>query len=77
MSPDGATAAVGGWTGASDQPIYLFDRATGNLTRSIDGLPNVVHHLSYSPDGRFLAAALVLLGHKIDRSIRCPKLVVS
>lgn len=58
ISPDGATVAVGGWTRASADSIYLFDRASGTLTRDIAGLPNVVNHLSYSRDGSFLAAAL-------------------
>ena len=38
--------------------IYLFDRASGALLRRLPGLPNVVHHLAFSPDGRRLAAAL-------------------
>ena len=35
-----------------------FDRASGKLLRRIPGLPNVIGHLSFSPDGRYLAAAL-------------------
>lgn len=61
MSPDGAVVAVGGWTGWDwDQQasIYLFDRSSGALQRRIAGLPNVVFHLAYSPDGRWLAASL-------------------
>lgn len=61
ISPDGDTVAVGGWTGYewnTKHSIYLFDRASGKLTRRIDGLPNVILHLAYSPDGRYLAAAL-------------------
>ena len=38
--------------------IYLFDRASGRLLRRIAGLPNVISHLAYSPDGRWLAASL-------------------
>jgi WD40 repeat protein len=61
MSPDGALIAVGGWTGPDPGPmsIYLFDRATGAMVRPpIDGLPNVVSHLTFSPDGTRVAATL-------------------
>lgn len=67
MSPDGGTVAVGGWTqfnagretiAADGFDIYLFDRASGRLLRRISGLPNVVLHLAWSPDGRWLAASL-------------------
>ena len=61
MSPDGKVVAVAGWTGwdwTQESSIYLFDRASIRLLRRIQGLPNVVHCLSYSPDGRWLAASL-------------------
>jgi WD40 repeat protein len=62
ISPDGGTVAVGGYTGKTDVPgtqnIYLFDRASGQLQRRITRLPNGISHLAYSPDGRYLAAAL-------------------
>jgi WD40 repeat protein len=59
ISPDGKTIACGGWTGyESDNSIYLFDRETGKIKQTITGLPNVILHLSYSKDGRFLAATL-------------------
>lgn len=60
MSPTGETVAVGGWTGWDwDQPaIYLFERESGRLSQRLGGLPNVILHLSYSPDGRWLAATL-------------------
>jgi WD40 repeat protein len=62
ISPDGRTVAVGGWTSPTglDTNIYLFDRESGRLMRRIPGLPNVVFHLGYSPDGRWLAATLGL-----------------
>ena len=53
--------AVGGWTGYDwdrSCSIYLFDRRTGALKERISGLPDVVLHLAYSGDGRYLAAAL-------------------
>jgi WD40 repeat protein len=61
LSPDGQEVAVGGFTGrgySGNWHIYFFDRATGQLTRAIAGLPNVINHLAYSRDGQFLAAAL-------------------
>ncbi len=60
LSPDGGTIAVGGQTSPTgfDKNIYLFDQASGALLRRLPGLPNVVHHLAFSPDGRRLAAAL-------------------
>ncbi|MDI9570597.1 MAG: caspase family protein [Pseudomonadota bacterium] len=60
ISPDGQTVACGGWTGKWEEndTIYLFHRPTGELTRRITGLPNCILHLSFSPDGRYLAAAL-------------------
>src|SRR5262245_9889472 len=61
LSPDGAVVAVGGWTGwdwDKETTIYLFDRASGRLLRRLSGLPNVVNHLAFSPNGRWLAASL-------------------
>jgi WD40 repeat protein len=61
ISPDGSTIAVGGWTGYEWEKtycIYLFDRKSGRLIRRLGGLPNVVSHLVYAPDGRYLAATL-------------------
>ncbi|NBB70790.1 MAG: hypothetical protein GVY33_10790, partial [Alphaproteobacteria bacterium] len=69
ISPDGALIAVGGWMRdppASEQ-IYLFDRVSGALIHSVEGSPEVVNHLAFSPtgDGRFLAAALGTGGLRI------------
>ncbi|TAN53867.1 MAG: hypothetical protein EPN21_00190 [Methylococcaceae bacterium] len=61
LSPDGSTVALGGWTGYGwdgTNSIYLFDRADGRLVRRLAGLPNVIHDLAFSRDGRYLAAAL-------------------
>src|ERR1700730_330083 len=62
ISPDGALIAAGGWTRWTEadpqEQIYLLDRATGALRQRIEGLPTVVDHLAFSPDGAHLAAAL-------------------
>jgi WD40 repeat protein len=61
ISPDGSTIAAGGWTERLDgvSPIYLFDRESGDLIHRIPGeKPNVPLRLTFSPDGRYLAAAL-------------------
>jgi WD40 repeat protein len=60
ISPEGDVIAAGGWTrgGNKDDQIYLFARASGAPIKPIDGLPNAVLHLIFSPDGRHLAATL-------------------
>lgn len=52
LSPDGAMVAVGGWS--KDNEVYLFHRSSGQLVHRIAGLPNVITHLAFSPDGRLL-----------------------
>jgi WD40 repeat protein len=59
LSPDAKTVACGGRTGSPQQKdacVYLFDRATGDLTRRLGGLPGWVQRLVYTADGRFLVA---------------------
>ncbi len=61
ISPDGRTVAVAGWTGwdfDGSVSIYLFDRASGRINKRLTGLPNVIHHLAFSPDGQLLVATL-------------------
>lgn len=61
LSPDGNWVAVAGITGYEWEgsiSIDLFDRGSGRLLRRLGGLPNVVVHLAFSPDGRWLAAGL-------------------
>lgn len=56
ISPDGGWTR---WTEADPQDqIYLFDAATGAMTGRIEGLPSVVPHLAFSPNGARLAATL-------------------
>jgi WD40 repeat protein len=62
ISPDGSLIAVGGWTRRTDadpqQQIYLYDRASGNMVRRMEGLPSYANRLMFSPDGRRLVAVL-------------------
>jgi WD40 repeat protein len=60
LSPDGATAAVGGWTlygRSGDNSLFFFDTASGRMTGRLDGFGDVILDLEYSPDGRYLAVA--------------------
>jgi WD40 repeat protein len=56
LSPDGAVVAVGGWS--KENEVYLFNRSSGQLVHRIAGLPNVITHLAFSPDGRLLLVNL-------------------
>ena len=58
MSPDGRLVAVSSPAGVKSN-IYLFGRETGKLVHRIGDLPLGVIHLSFSPDGRKLAAAIL------------------
>ena len=61
VSPDGQMVAVAGRTrlgSSSGNTIYLFERATTRLLSRIQGLPDPVLHLAWSPDGRWLAASM-------------------
>lgn len=52
ITPDGQIIALGGWSKSND--VYLFSRASGQLIQRITGLPNVITHLRFSPDGKAL-----------------------
>jgi len=57
MSPDGELISAGGFgEGHGIFPLYLFERATGKMKKRIPGLPETVHGLAFSADGRYLAA---------------------
>jgi len=69
LSPDAGTVACGGRTGSPQQKdacVYLFDRATGALTRRLGGLPGWVQSLAYTSDGKFLAAVTGEGGGRAD-----------
>ena len=71
LSPDARTVACGGRTGSpkqGDACVYLFDRATGAMTRRLGGLPGWVHRLVYTPNGRFLAVVTGEGGGKVSWS---------
>lgn len=58
LSPDGKTAALGGWTGeAGNRSIFIYDTATAQMKQKISGLENIINDLEFSDDG-ILAAAL-------------------
>src|SRR5262249_20864652 len=70
FSLDGSPISLVGFTapyGSKYFPIYLFDRATGRLTRRIAGLPDVTRHLAFSRDGQLLAASLAANGIRVFR----------
>lgn len=63
ISPNGSVIAAGGvtgseWEGYKSASIYIFDRDSGRMIRRLTGLPTAITGLSFSPDGRFLAATL-------------------
>lgn len=69
-SPGGRWLATGGLTqavteGRGNYHIYLFDRTSKALDGFIPSLPDVINHLCFSPDGRYLAASLGSRGVRI------------
>ena len=61
ISPEGRHIAAGGWTGIEWDGsfcIYIFELSTGKLIKRLTGLPEVIFHLTYSRDGKFLVAGL-------------------
>jgi TPR repeat protein len=71
VSPDGTRIAASGWTGwdwDKTTSVYLFDVATGRLTQRLSILSNGIAHLTFSRDGRFLAATLGAGGVRVWRT---------
>ena len=56
MAPDGLLYATAGWSAGND--LYLVGRNDGQIIHRIAGLPNIVTHLAFSPDGKTLAVGL-------------------
>ena len=71
ISPDGATIAVGGFTGRGygTDSIFIFKRETGRLRQRIGQLANVILHLAYSHDGLLLAATLGENGLRVYETV--------
>jgi WD40 repeat protein len=63
LSPDAHIVAVGGWDGnggqTPDNAVYIFETVTGKLLRRLGGLENAIYHLTFSSDGKHLAALLL------------------
>jgi hypothetical protein len=60
LSPNGKFVAVGGWGQYGDSPVYIFDRDTGKITHRLrqDSQDSVINRLTFSADGKYLAATL-------------------
>jgi WD40 repeat protein len=60
LSPDGRLVAAGGWMSkeGNDEWFYIFETATGNILRRVGKLDGTILHLTFSPDGKYLAATL-------------------
>lgn len=61
LAPDARVVALGGYTGydvENSHSIYLLNPQTGQILHRITGLPNAILDLEFSPDGRYLVAAL-------------------
>lgn len=54
ISPDGSMVSCGGVEGE----IYIFQRDSGKMTHRLKDFPNIITHLTYSHDGRWLVATL-------------------
>jgi WD40 repeat protein len=68
ISRDGSTIACGGstgWAWEGKACIYLFDRITGVMKNRLDGLPGGPLHITYSPDGRFMAVTMTHGGIRV------------
>jgi WD40 repeat protein len=55
FSPDGTLLASG--ESYQENTIHLWDLATGQSLRSLEGYTHAVDHLAFSPDGRLLASS--------------------
>lgn len=54
LSPDGERVVCGG----SDGDVFVFQRSTGKMMHRLSGFPNIITHLTYSRDGRWLIVTL-------------------
>jgi tetratricopeptide (TPR) repeat protein/WD40 repeat protein len=58
LSPDGRFIAAGGSTKGGDHWVYIFETASGELLRRLGKLDNIIVHMTFSLDGKYLAATL-------------------
>ncbi|MEP4081719.1 caspase family protein [Parasphingorhabdus sp.] len=61
LSPNGKLAAAGGWLTGNSQnfwAMYVFDIQTKKPVYFFDKLPSRLLHLTFSPDGKYLAGTL-------------------
>ena len=60
ISPDGRWVAAGGfdaqWDIAHEMYVYVFDASTGAIAARVGPFGNAINYLSFSSDGRWLAA---------------------
>jgi hypothetical protein len=60
LSPDGRWIVAGGWDAQSDindeNYVYVFDASNGALVTRVGPFGDVINHLTFSSDGRWLAA---------------------
>src|SRR6202012_4889199 len=56
LSPDGRFVAAGGSDAFSTDAVYIFDTTNGTLIARVGAFEEVIDHLAFSPDGRWLAA---------------------
>jgi uncharacterized caspase-like protein len=60
-SPGRRVVVTGGWTGfqwEKTNSLYVFETGTGQLIHRVDGLPQVINRLAWSPDRRHVATGL-------------------
>ena len=58
ISPNGSQVAIGGAGVGNSFAVYIYGRESGDLLHRVDGLPDWVRNMAYSPDGRYLAVTL-------------------
>jgi WD40 repeat protein len=70
VSPDGTLAATAG----HDRRVRVWDAATGDLRLTLTGHRDKVERVTFTPDGRFVAAAGMLVGAEdtegFERNVR-------
>jgi hypothetical protein len=61
VSPDGRWAVAGGWDAqwdvSSQDFVFVIDTVSGGLVTRVGPFGSVLNHFTFSPDGRWLAAA--------------------